>query len=89
MRIVGVFKSNLRVTSKETALEFLDGIKSVLIISDVRRPNFVYRFEPGRLVGHFDRDDMDHAEFIPNFQDPYGNIAYRARRSINAYLEDH
>ena len=86
MVIQGVFKSNLRVTSKATALEFYKGVKSVILIPMDQKDTL--RVEPGQCISLVPKDVIrgGSALFIPSLYDEDGALAYRNRKYINAYL---
>lgn len=84
--IAGIFRSDLQITSKETALEFYNGVRNVILIRE--RGDLYLRIEPGNHISHVTREEVDTgaAAFVPAMYDPYGNIAYRHRKYINQYL---
>lgn len=88
MVVQGVFKSNLRVTSKATALEFYKGVKSVILIRMNQKDTL--RVEPGQHISVVQNVSIRNgsAPFVPSFFDEDGSLAYRNRKYINAYLND-
>lgn len=88
MKIAGVFKSGLRVTSKETALEFLKGVKNVILLPYDNEQ--VIRVESDYCISLIPKKSVNDgsAPFIPSFKDEDGSIAYGYRKYINAYLSD-
>ena len=83
--ITAVHRSDLRITSKATALEFYEGIRAcVLIPCDTH----VIRIEPNRCFTVFHRDNLTagKAWMIPSVVDDDGIRAYRYRKYINAWL---
>lgn len=87
MIIQGVFRANLRVTSKETALEFYKGLKNVLLLRYA--PGLILRLEPGQHISIISEKDVKTgaAAFVPAFYDEDGSRAYHYRKYINAYLK--
>ena len=86
MTINGVFKSNLRVTSKSTALEFYKGVKSAFFIQT--QGITMLRIEPGQHISFVPNESFRNGTvaFIPAIYDEDGTLAYRNRKYINAYL---
>ena len=86
MVVQGVFKANLRVTSKATALEFYKGVKSVILIPMDQKDSI--RVEPGQNISLVANTDIHNgiAPFVPSLRDEDGTLAYRNRKYINAYL---
>ena len=86
MEVQGVFKADLRVTSKATALEFYKGVKSVILIPFDKESRL--RVEPGRHISVVSNESIHDgtAPFVPSFYDEDGALAYRNRKLINAYL---
>lgn len=86
MVIQGVFKSNLRVTSKATALEFYKGVKSTILIPLDK--NCKIRVEPGQHFSLVSNASVRNgtAVFEPALHDEYGTLAFQHRKHINAYL---
>lgn len=87
MTLQGVFRANLRVVSKETALEFYKGIRSVILIPYDKGQKI--RVEPGQHISVVPDDTVKNgsAIFIPSFHDEDGTLAYYYRKYINRYLE--
>lgn len=91
---LSVFRSDLQITSREKALEFLKCIKCVHLIPAGRYPvgdRFVLvfiRVEPGNHISRITSDELEKgiAWATPSMYDPYGNIAYKWRKYINAWL---
>ena len=91
---LSVFKSNLQITSKEKALEFLSCVKCTHLIPEGfcqvggKAVRVFIRVEPGYHISRISQDDLDQgiAWAVPSFYDPYGNIAYKWRKYINAWL---
>lgn len=88
MVVQGVFKADLRVTSKATALEFYKGVKSVILIPVDQQDTL--RVEPGQHISLVPKESTRNgtAPFVPSFYDEDGSLAYRNRKYINAYLND-
>jgi len=86
MIIQGVFRNGLRITSKEKALEFYNGVKSVILIQYGR--NHRLRIEPGQLISLVSVESInnDTALLTPSLYDEDGTLAYKYRKHINAYL---
>lgn len=86
MTITAMHRSALRVISKATALEFLEGIRDTLIIRT--EGEWFIRFQPGNLVGFITDEDLENgtAIFMPNVMDEDGAITYHYRKYINAWL---
>ena len=84
--VSGIFKADLRVTSKEKALEFYKGVKNVILISCGREQRI--RVEPGQHISIVSTESIKNgtAPFIPALYDEDGSIAYRYRKYINDYL---
>ena len=87
MIVVSLFRSDLVIRSRETALEFYKGVKSCILIPYTE--DMVIRVEPGNLIGIVSKEDVSngYATFVPNLRDDDGGIAYRYRKYINAYLK--
>lgn len=91
---ISVFKGDLQITSREKALEFYRSVKCVHLIpageiQEGDRIVEVYiRVEPGCHISRITSDEIKQgiAWATPSLYDPYGNIAYRWRRPINAWL---
>ena len=88
MVIQGVFRSDLRVTSKAKALEFYKGVKSVILIPVDQKDSL--RVEPGQHISLVPKESIRNgtAPFAPSFHDEDGSLAYQNRKYINAYLND-
>ena len=88
MVIQGVFKADLRVTSKTKALEFYKGVKHVILIPVDQEDSL--RIEPGQHISIVPNKSIRNgsAPFVPSFYDEDGSLAYRNRKYINAYLND-
>lgn len=84
--ICGVFRADLRVTSKATALEFYKGVKSVILVP-CDRDTYI-RVEPNCHISFVGKKDIvsGTAPFIPALHDEDGSKAYELRKHINAYL---
>lgn len=83
---LSLWRSDLQITSRETALEFYRCIRQVHLIPFDRE---VYiRIEPGNHISKIPRSCISDgtALFYPSLYDPYGNIAYKWRKYINAWL---
>lgn len=85
--IQGVFKKGLTVVSKETALEFYKGVKSVILIPFSEAAYI--RIEPHQLFSILPAYCVRRglAPFEPSIFDEDGSLAYKYRRSINQYLK--
>lgn len=85
--VISVFRSNLRVTSREKALEFYKGVKNCILIP--YKDGMKIRVEPNCLIGFVSNEDIEKgiAMFVPNFCDEDGKIAYENRKYINAWLK--
>lgn len=91
---LSVFKTDLQITSKEKALEFLKCVKCVHLIpagffrDGNRNVRIFIRVEPGYHISRITSDDLERgiAWSVPSLYDPYGNICYRWRKHINAWL---
>lgn len=88
MKVAGVFKAGLRVTSKATALEFYKGVKHVILIP-YDRETYI-RVEPGCCISLVSKKDVAEgtAPFVPALRDDDGSKAYALRKYINAYLDE-
>lgn len=88
MLVQGVFRSDLRVTSKAKAIEFYKGVKSVILIP-VDKGNRL-RVEPGQHISVVPVESIRNgsAPFVPSFYDVDGSLAYQNRKHINAYLNN-
>ena len=86
MVVQGVFRSDLRVTSKGKALEFYKGVKSVILIPVDQEDTL--RVEPGQHISIVPKESIRNGTtpFVPSFYDEDGSLAYRNRKHINAYL---
>lgn len=84
--IISIHRAGLGVTSKETALEFYNGVRGCILIPF--EDDTMIRVEQGNLIGFVPKADIKsgRAAFIPNVRDTDGSIAYRHRKYINAYL---
>ena len=84
--VLSIFRADLRVTSKEKALEFYKGVKSVLLIP-YGREHFI-RVEPEQHISVVSKKDIETgtAPFVPAWRDEDGKSAYELRKYINAYL---
>jgi hypothetical protein len=89
MTIACIFRSDLRITSKETALEFYKGVKSCILIPYTVDGVQVIRVEPDNLFSVIPVKSIKDgsAPFIPSLRDEDGSLAYRYRKYINAYLK--
>lgn len=91
---LSVFKSDLQITSREKALEFLRCVKCVHLIpagfvrDGERAIRIFIRVEPGYHISKITSDEVEQgiAWATPSLYDPYGNIAYKWRKYINAWL---
>ena len=91
---LSVFKRDLQITSREKALEFLKCVKCVhlipagLIHEGDRNVRIFIRVEPGCHISRITSEDLERgiAWGVPSLYDPYGNIAYKWRKHINAWL---
>lgn len=91
---LSVFKTDLQITSREKALEFYKCVKCVHLIPagfvrDGERTIRCYiRVEPGNHISRITSEDRERgiAWAVPSLYDPHGNIAYRWRKHINAWL---
>lgn len=83
---ISVFRADLRVTSKEKALEFYKCVKNVILIPADRK--LLIRVEPNCCISTIPRSSVidGTAPFIPSLRDENGMLAYRWRKYINAYL---
>ena len=83
---ISVFKRDLQITSREKALEFYRSVKCVHLIVIDRET--LIRVEPGNHISRIPRSSVEDgtAPFYPALYDPYGNIAYKWRKHINAWL---
>ena len=91
MEVRYILRSDLVIRSKRDALEFLDGIKSVILIplEPATAENRMYlRVEPGKKVSRIWQDDIDtgRAPFIPFLYDWDGGIVWRYRKAVNTWL---
>ncbi len=88
MKVVGVFKADLRITSKAKALEFYKGVKHVILIP-YDKDTYI-RVEPGCHISLVGKKDLNAgtAPFVPAWRDEDGSRAYELRKYINAYLSD-
>ena len=86
MTIKGVFRSDLRVTSESSALEFYKGVKSVILIPFDKEDSL--RVEPGQHISLVPNVSIRNgsAPFVPALYDEDGTLAYQNRKYINAYL---
>lgn len=86
--IKGVFRADLRVTSKLSALEFYKGVKGVILIP--LTPSDKLRVEPNKHISIVSNRSLHNgmAPFIPSSYDEDGSIAYSHRKAINAYLKN-
>jgi len=80
------WRSDLQITSRETALEFYRCIRQVHLIW-VDRDTFI-RVEPNNQISRIPSSSVKDgsAWMYPGLYDPYGNIAYKWRKYINAWL---
>ena len=83
---ISVFPAKLRVTSKETAVQFYNCVKHVILMPV--DADYYIRVEPGCLISLVSCEDVRNgaAVFVPNMHDPDGTLAYRYRKHINAWL---
>ena len=88
MTIQGVFRSDLRVTSKSTAMEFYKGVKSVILIPFSK--TFSIRVEPGNLFSLVSVASVRNGAAVwePSLHDADGSLAFQHRKYINAYLSN-
>jgi hypothetical protein len=87
MTIQGAFRANLKIISKETALEFYKGVKSVILIPFSEDQKI--RIEPDQHFSLIPTESVrdGSAVFIPSLYDEDGMIAYCYRKYINSWLE--
>jgi hypothetical protein len=91
---LSVFKSDLQITSREKAIEFYKCVKCTHLIPaglhqvGGKIEHIFIRVEPGYHISRITSGDLEKevAWAVPSFYDPYGNIAYRWRKPINAWL---
>ena len=87
---LSVFKGDLQITSREKALEFYRSVKCVHLIPAgySMGVQIFIRVEPGNHISRITSDEVvsGAACFVPALYDPYGNIAYKWRKYINAWL---
>ncbi len=90
MTVACIFRSDLRINSKQTALEFYKGVKSCILIPYTVDKVQVIRIEPGNLFSVIPAKSVKDgsAPFIPSLHDEDGSLAYRYRKYINAYLKE-
>ena len=83
---ISVFPAVLRVTSKEKALKFYSCVKHCILVP--ADDDFYVRVEPGNLISLVSKADVQSgaATFVPALCDDNGDIAYRYRKYINAWL---
>ena len=83
---ISVFPAALRITSKETAIQFYKCVKHVLLIPV--DADYYVRVEPNYCISLVSCEDVRNgaAVFVPSLHDPDGTIAYRYRKHINAWL---
>lgn len=76
----------MQITCREKALEFYKGIHRATLIP-VDQETFI-RVEPDNHISRIPRSSLADgtAPFYPALYDPYGNIAYKWRKHINAWL---
>lgn len=88
MVVQGVFRADLRVTSKAKALEFYKGVKSVILIP-IDKANRL-RVEPVQHISVVSNESIRNgsAPFVPSLYDEDGSLAFQYRKHINAYLND-
>ena len=91
MKVRYILRNDLVIRSKRDALEFLNGIKSVILIplEPATAENRMYlRVEPGNNVSRIWQDDIDadRAAFIPAMRDYDGSIVWRYRKAVNTWL---
>ena len=86
MNVTMIHRSDLVITSKETALEFYKGIRSTIIIP--YNDTYSLRIEPDKHFSIIARESIkgETAWMIPSIVDDGGIRAYRYRKYINAYL---
>lgn len=86
MEVTMIHRSDLVITSKETALEFYNGVKSCILIPYTEKS--VIRIEPNNQFSIISKTAISSgtAWMIPSVYDDDGSIAYRHRKYINAYL---
>lgn len=86
MIVAMIHRSDLVVKSKDTALEFYDGVKSCILIPYTAKS--MIRVEPNRQFSIIPKSAIkdETAWMIPSVHDDDGGIAYRHRKYINAYL---
>ena len=85
-----ILRSDLVINSKRAGVEFLDGIKGVVLVPVGPVKNFdryYLRVEPGRRVSFIRKSDIDSgaAAFIPASLDD-GSMIWRFRKWVNAWL---
>ena len=87
MQINYVLPSDLRITSKKTALEFYKGVKACFVIPINYRGDLL-RVEPGNCISVINEIDLvgGTAWMVPSYKDIDGTYAYQFRKVINAYL---
>lgn len=91
---LSVFRSDLQITSRDKAVEFHKCIKCTHLIPAGRYEDtdgvirIFIRVEPGFHISRITSLDIERgiAWAVPSLYDPYGNIAYRWRKYINAWL---
>lgn len=83
------FKQGLRITSREKALEFYDGVFSCILIP-FGETNYLLRVEPHKQIAIITREDIEKgvAPFIANITDEDGRLALHYRKAINQYLKN-
>lgn len=86
MEITMIYRSDLVITSKATALEFYKGIRSTVIIP--YNDDYVLRIEPNKCFSIIAKESVKNgtAWMIPSVCDDDGIRAFRYRKYINAYL---
>lgn len=86
MIILSVFRADLRITSKQTAMEFYKGVKSVILIPFDGCQ--MLRIEPDCHISLIPKESIKDgsALFFPSYRDEDGTFAYGWRKYINAYL---
>lgn len=83
------FKQGLRITNRETAVEFYKGVFHCVLIP-IGETGYYIRVEPGQLIGILTEEDIrtGRATFVPNVHDPDGRLALHYRKAINQYLKN-
>lgn len=90
MTVSMIYRADLVIKSKETALEFYKGVRSCILIPYTVDKVQVIRIEPGNLFSVIPANSVKDgsAPFIPSLKDEDGSLAYRYRKYINAYLKE-